>query len=43
VEELKVLADPHSHGFYEKIGARYVREEPSNIAGRTVSYFEITI
>jgi len=43
LEKLKVLADPHSRGFYEKIGARYVREEPSNIAGRTVSYFEIVI
>lgn len=39
-DELKILADPHSKGFYEKLGANYIREVESNIPGRTVSYFE---
>ena len=40
--KLKILADPHSKEFYEKLGAKYIKEVPSNIAGRTVSYFEWT-
>ena len=39
-QELKILADPHSTGFYRKLGARYIQEVPSNIPGRTVSYLE---
>jgi GNAT superfamily N-acetyltransferase len=39
-KKLMVLADPHSRGFYEKLGVKYVREVPSNIEDRTVSYFE---
>jgi len=39
-EKLTILADPNSRGFYEKLGVQYIREVPSNIEGRTVSYFE---
>ena len=39
-KELKILADPHSTGFYKKLGAKYIKEIQSNISGRTVSYFE---
>jgi len=39
-KELNILADPHSTGFYKKLGAKYIKEIPSNIPGRTVSYFE---
>lgn len=33
--ELKILADPHSIGFYLKMGCKYQREYPSSIPGRT--------
>lgn len=39
-KELKILTDPHSSDFYKKLGAKYIGEIPSNIPGRTVSYFE---
>jgi GNAT superfamily N-acetyltransferase len=39
-KELKILADPHSTDFYKNLGAKYVKEIPSNIPGRTVSYLE---
>ncbi|WP_321366536.1 GNAT family N-acetyltransferase [uncultured Desulfuromusa sp.] len=41
-KELKILADPHSTGFYKKLGATYIKDIPSNIPDRTVSYFEWT-
>ncbi len=37
---LKILADPHSTDFYIKLGAKYIKEIPSNIPDRTVSYLE---
>lgn len=39
-KELKILADPHSTDFYKKLGAKYIKEIPSNIPARTVSYLE---
>ncbi len=41
--EVKILADPHSTEFYKKLGASYIEEIPSNISGRTVSYFKWTM
>lgn len=38
---LFLFADPHSRGFYEKIGAEYVGESPSNIPNRTVCLFRL--
>lgn len=35
IGELKILADPHSIGFYKKMGCKYQREYPSSIPGRT--------
>ena len=40
VSTVRILADPHAKGFYEKSGAKFVRDVPSNIEGRTVAYFE---
>jgi len=35
VNIFKILADPHSRGFYEKMGCVYEKEYPSTIEGRT--------
>lgn len=43
IHELKILADPHSRGFYEKMGCRYHREVPSTIAGRTTPLLSLDI
>jgi GNAT superfamily N-acetyltransferase len=40
---LKILADPNAAGFYEKMGARYIKEWPSSIPGRTIPFFEFYI
>jgi len=38
IRRLGVLSDPHSRGFYEKMGCEYVREYPSTIKNRTTPY-----
>ena len=38
VNEIGILADPNSKGFYEKMGCIYVREYPSTIKNRTTPY-----
>ncbi len=35
VDEVGVLADPNSRGFYEKMGCEYQNEDPSTIPNRT--------
>jgi GNAT superfamily N-acetyltransferase len=35
IAQLRILADPHARGFYEKMGCRYQGEYPSTIAGRS--------
>jgi GNAT superfamily N-acetyltransferase len=35
---LKILADPHARGFYERMGCRFIDEYPSTIEGRTTPY-----
>jgi GNAT superfamily N-acetyltransferase len=39
---LKILADPHARGFYEKMGCRIIDEYPSTIEGRTTPYLHYT-
>jgi len=41
--ELGILADPHSKGFYEKMGCRYNCEFPSTIRNRTTPYLQLKI
>lgn len=41
IHKLYIFSDPHAKGFYDKIGAHYIRESESSIAGRTVSLFEL--
>ena len=38
IEEIGILADPHSKGFYEKIGCQYKKEFPSTIPSRTTPW-----
>jgi maltose O-acetyltransferase len=43
IDRLYIFSDPHARGFYERIGASYLREPPSNIEGRKVALFEFII
>jgi maltose O-acetyltransferase len=43
VSELGILADPHSRGFYEKMGCDYMCEYPSTIKNRTTPYLKLKI
>lgn len=43
IPALYIFSDPHANGFYEKMGATYLRESPSSIEGRTVSVYEYRI
>ena len=43
IAELKILADPHSIGFYKKMGCKYQREYPSSISGRTTPLLSLDL
>jgi GNAT superfamily N-acetyltransferase len=43
INELGVLADPNSRGFYEKMGCEYILEYPSTIKNRTTPYLQLKI
>ena len=43
IEKIYIFSDPNAKGFYDKIGADYIKESPSSIEGRTVSLFEMKI
>jgi GNAT superfamily N-acetyltransferase len=43
INELGILADPHSRGFYEKMGCEYKREYPSSIRNRTTPYLQLRL
>jgi GNAT superfamily N-acetyltransferase len=40
INELGILADPNSRGFYEKMGCKYILEYPSTIENRTTPYLQ---
>jgi GNAT superfamily N-acetyltransferase len=41
---LTILADPHAASFYERRGARYLRNAPSDaIPGRTLPFYEVDL
>lgn len=43
-EVMEILADPNAVAFYERIGARYIRDEPSDaIPGRTLPLYELKL
>ncbi len=39
IGRVRIFADPNAKGFYERMGAQYIEERPSNIEGRAVSLF----
>ena len=43
IGKVHILADPHSRGFYEKMGCEYQREYPSTIPGRTTPLLVLAI
>jgi GNAT superfamily N-acetyltransferase len=43
IAELKLLADPHSIGFYIKMGCKYQRDYPSSISGRTTPLLSLDL
>lgn len=43
IEKVYIFSDPYAKGFYDKIGADYIKESPSSIDGRTVSLYELKI
>jgi GNAT superfamily N-acetyltransferase len=43
INELGILADPNSRGFYEKMGCEYKSEYPSTIKNRTTPYLQLKI
>jgi GNAT superfamily N-acetyltransferase len=38
ISEIKILSDPNSKGFYQKMGCKYIFEYPSTIKNRTTPY-----
>lgn len=42
-KSLFIFSDPHARGFYERIGAKFIRESPSSIEGRIIPVFEMDI
>lgn len=42
-DSLFILADPNARGFYDKMGAIYLRETPSSIPDRTVSFYALAV
>ena len=43
INELGILADPNSRGFYEKMGCEYRCEYPSTIKNRTTPFLSLKI
>lgn len=43
IECLNIFSDPCAKGFYDKVGAKYIKESPSSIDGRTVSLYELEV
>jgi GNAT superfamily N-acetyltransferase len=39
ISKVRILADPHSRGFYDKIGCIYKGDQPSSIANRTTPLY----
>ncbi|GAB6151902.1 GNAT family N-acetyltransferase [Desulfosporosinus burensis] len=43
ITSLQILSDPYAKGFYDKVGAQFIEEVPSNIRGRFVSLYKFLI
>lgn len=42
-KHLFIFADPNARGFYDKMGAIYIKDTPSSIAGRSVSLYTLPL
>ena len=43
-QRMTILADPHAASFYERMGARFLRNAPSDaIPGRTLPFYEVDL
>jgi GNAT superfamily N-acetyltransferase len=42
IKELLIFVDPYAVGFYEKLGAQFIRMSESSIPGRELPIFKIT-
>ena len=40
---MRILVDPNAKGFYEKMGARYIKDVLSSIPGRTTPFYELSV
>ena len=43
IESLNILSDPNVNGFYDKIGAIYIKDMPSTLQGRDTCLFKLHI
>lgn len=43
IESLRIFADPFAKGFYDRLGAEYLGESPSNIEGRMIPMFALAV
>lgn len=43
ITKLLIFVDPFARGFYDKIGAKYLHDSPSSIAGRMIPVYEIIV
>ena len=43
IEKLLVFVDPFARGFYDKIGANYIKDSQSSIEERTIPMYELNI
>lgn len=41
ISTLRIFVDPNAVGFYEKVGARFVRNSQSSIAGRQIPVYQL--
>ena len=41
INKLMIFVDPFAKGFYDKVGARYVKDSPSSIDGRMIPIYEL--
>lgn len=43
ISYIYILSDPYAKGFYDRVGAQFIEEIPSNIRGRTVSLYKFSV
>ena len=41
INKLMIFVDPFAKGFYDKVGASYVKDSPSSIDGRMIPIYEL--